>query len=51
VFTFRLAERLHRTVAELEAQMSNREFLDWVALAHHDEIERRREESRAKARG
>lgn len=45
---FRLAEKLGRTVAELERSMSNREYGRWVALAVYDDIEARREQRRAK---
>lgn len=31
-FTFSLAENLHMTVAQLEATMSNAEYLQWAAF-------------------
>lgn len=52
MFAHRLAERLGRTVRELEHSMSNREYQSWVALALHDQIEQEKAErdARSKAR-
>ncbi len=49
MFAFRLAERLGRTVGELEATMSNAEFVRWVGLAQHDELMAERERMRGAA--
>lgn len=51
LFVYRLAERLGRTVAELEAGMSNREFMGWIAVAQFDELERRKAELKGAGRG
>lgn len=51
LFTFRLAERLGRTVAELEESMSNAEFMRWVALAGFDHLQQQREQMKSQKPG
>lgn len=43
MFTYRLAERLGRTVEEI-GQMSNLEYIGWQALAGYDQLQAQREQ-------